>query len=177
MEDDFGDGWNGAAIQLEQAGTIMGEYTVPVDTVTYHVNLCAGDSIDIIFVSGSYDEECALTVTDDYTTNTIYSFAVANAPAAGVCHTFYNECGTVGVNEITESSMIYPNPAQNTVTLEGFGQINVVEVYNMNGQLVKQVTSDNERVDINTENLNNGVYLFRVISEKGVSNNNVMIAR
>ena len=61
--DDYGDGWNGAAINVYQGTTLRGSFTIS-DGASYTstVNICTGDSVRLVWVVGSYDEECQFTV-------------------------------------------------------------------------------------------------------------------
>ncbi len=65
----------------------------------------------------------------------------------------------------------YPNPAQNAFTIEFSNyheEIPVnIEIYNMLGELVKSVNTQlKSAIIINTKGLKNGLYYFRVNSEK-----------
>lgn len=65
--------------------------------------------------------------------------------------------------EEAESIDVYPNPANDKVTIEGIG-IAEIEVYNTLGQLVKNVQGANE---ISVAGLPEGVYVLRITDEKG----------
>ena len=60
--------------------------------------------------------------------------------------------------------MLWPNPASQTVHIEGITAAEV-QMYNALGQLVKTVRGTNE-VDLGT--LPNGLYLLEIIGQKGV---------
>ncbi|PIX33013.1 MAG: hypothetical protein COZ59_10955, partial [Bacteroidetes bacterium CG_4_8_14_3_um_filter_31_14] len=86
--DDYGDGWNGAAINVIQNGVSIGQFTLASGTTgSQTVSICDAASIDLIWVSGSWDEECGFTLTDPFGT-ILTSFAVGAAPAAGSFYTF-----------------------------------------------------------------------------------------
>lgn len=79
----------------------------------------------------------------------------------------------IGVNnEGTEELLyaefsIFPNPTQKIITIDAPFTIDIVNIYNSNGQLVKQF-SGNETINI--ENLNAGFYFLNIQSEShGIS--------
>ena len=74
VTDSYGDGWNGASIDIydytgEELGNLLASVSNTSDAEagvaqTYTVNICDGQLIAIIWTSGSYDGECSYTVTD-----------------------------------------------------------------------------------------------------------------
>ena len=79
---------------------------------------------------------------------------------------YYTAEGANGIanTPATKQLSIYPNPAQNTVTLTlpntGNG---IAEFYNLQGQLVKTATNVNGDAVINTSQLVEGVYIVKVL--------------
>ena len=74
---------------------------------------------------------------------------------------------TIGVNESASNGlMIYPNPANNKIYVDGEG-VGVVEVYNSLGQKVTTVEGT-EKTAVDVASYENGVYVVRVISNDGV---------
>lgn len=82
-----------------------------------------------------------------------------------------------GIDDITNTVSIYPNPANNSVNVNATSNINMVEVFNMMGQRVAVINANDTNVQINTTALNNGMYMMRITTENGVSNQKLMIAR
>ena len=71
----------------------------------------------------------------------------------------------VGVDENQEVAFdIYPNPAQNTVHIEGLETelCNEIVIYDMTGRIVKRYPYRNE---LNVSELQNGVYMIRIINK------------
>ncbi len=66
---------------------------------------------------------------------------------------------------VTETISVYPNPAKDIIRIDGIEPIEV-QVYNALGQLVKTVRGANE---ISVAGLPTGVYLMRIMDEKGIS--------
>ena len=61
-----------------------------------------------------------------------------------------------------ETLRLYPNPVKETLTIEG-QNIQQVNVYNTMGQLVKSVNCNDNIVNINVNDLQNGMYIVNVI--------------
>ena len=78
--------------------------------------------------------------------------------------------GTVAVEETVVETSVFPNPASDFVTFSAIENINKVEVFNLVGQLVYTSTPDNNKVMVNVNNLPNGVYVARMHTATGVSN-------
>lgn len=83
----------------------------------------------------------------------------------------------VSINEYNNNVSVYPNPANNSVNVNAASNINMIEVFNMMGQRVAAYDANDTNVQINTTALNNGMYMMRITTENGVSNQKLMIAR
>ncbi len=84
----------------------------------------------------------------------------------------------VGIEENeTNSVSLYPNPANNVVNVNASSNINSVEVFNMMGQRVAVIDANDTNVQINTTGLSNGMYMMRINTENGVSNQKFTVAR
>lgn len=71
-----------------------------------------------------------------------------------------------GVDELEHSLKLYPNPTAAVLNVEGEGMASI-EVYNTIGQRVMSVEVTGDKVQINTESLNNGVYFLRIHGNDG----------
>jgi len=76
-------------------------------------------------------------------------------------------------NNVTSNINIYPNPAVDIIYIEG-KNIETVEIFNVYGQSLKKVQIDNYREKIDISELPQGVYIFKVFSDKAVSINKVI---
>lgn len=77
--------------------------------------------------------------------------------------------GTVDISDITmnENALIFPNPTTNDININSESDIQMVEIYNLQGQ---RVAAKNGNVrTLNVSELSNGMYLLKVTTEKGVS--------
>ena len=61
-----------------------------------------------------------------------------------------------------KSFKYYPNPVENTLTVEAANSISEISIYNFIGQQVQVVKPNTMSSIINTENFNNGVYFVTV---------------
>jgi hypothetical protein len=74
----------------------------------------------------------------------------------------------LGIEEelLNSSVNLYPNPAKNTVTIDGNEQlVKQVVIYSVSGKIVKRVLSDFQQIDLS--GIAPGVYIFRITLEQG----------
>jgi hypothetical protein len=77
----------------------------------------------------------------------------------------------------------YPNPTSNEFTIEYLGNVNgqllKADVYNIYGSLVKEAQiNNNNKLVINTRELANGIYYYRVmLGNNSVGKNKIMIIK
>lgn len=85
---------------------------------------------------------------------------------------------TTGVGEnVKQSYNIYPNPVKNTLNVKGEGMSQIM-VYNSLGQIVKSVECDAEKVTVDVNNFDEGIYFVNIINKDGgVSVNKVSVIR
>ena len=83
-----------------------------------------------------------------------------------VYHNISTKSGYASVDEMTNETLrLYPNPVKETLTIEG-RNIQQVNIYNTMGQLVKSVNCNDNIVNINVNDLQNGMYIVNVIDAK-----------
>jgi len=117
-----------------------------------------GRSVDI---SGDYIICTTISESDDENGNNYLS-------KAGSAY-FFKNTNALGIDDplLSQGLNMYPNPVNNTLTLESKILLEKVEIYSYLGQKVKEVNSDFN--SIATDHLSNGIYMIRVYSEKGVT--------
>jgi hypothetical protein len=84
---------------------------------------------------------------------------------------FVYKSAMIPVNGVEENALqinVYPNPASETVHIEGI-EADEVRIYNGLGQMVKTVQYANE---INVSDLPEGIYLMRITTTDGKSHTN-----
>ena len=167
MFDDYGDGWNGASIQLLFDGQMISTFTCDGDQGSLTVPVCSG-SLSFVWVAGSYDSECMFTI---YNANNVVLYDGQSAPGAGEFFTYNLNCqdleDDIDEMEIHKNVSIYPNPATTVLNVVAEGY-NTVEIINLLGQTVytNNVTSN---MQINISNLNNGIYFVRLNGTNGTT--------
>lgn len=83
----------------------------------------------------------------------------------------------VGVDNHEVNANIYPNPANNVLNITSTENINLVEVYNMMGQMVGMYEANDVNTQINTTHFANGVYTVKIETENGTSTKKFTVAR
>ncbi|MCA0430120.1 MAG: T9SS type A sorting domain-containing protein [Bacteroidetes bacterium] len=77
-----------------------------------------------------------------------------------------NGVSTIGVNEKsinTNFVNLLPNPANNNVLIQFKNSgTKTIEIHNQLGQLLNTITTFDKEVNVNTENLKDGIYLFSI---------------
>ena len=85
-----------------------------------------------------------------------------------------------GLNDIPENILsninIFPNPAVDVLNINNIGGANV-QIVNLLGQVIYQENNISESHQINISSLENGNYIVRIITNEGILDHKVMIAR
>jgi len=128
------------------------------------------------YASISWDFGDGATVTG--VTSPSHTYAAAGTYP--VCVTVTNGCGsntsckyvsfTTGIKDAGgafSSVSIYPNPAQDQLTITSLPQGTTVEVLDITGRLLKRVESVNAELHLNVEGLSAGVHLLRFTDKDG----------
>lgn len=63
-EDSYGDGWNGASIDVMQGGAVVANYTLLDTAEIAFVEVCASAPVSFVWNSGSYDDEASFLIFD-----------------------------------------------------------------------------------------------------------------
>ena len=72
-----------------------------------------------------------------------------------------------GINSIVEQSfLIYPNPIIDNITITSKDEIHTFEVYNYQGQLVRQKDCDSFTESLDLSDLSNGIYFLKLKTDK-----------
>ena len=88
---------------------------------------------------------------------------IATANRNFVAHLMYTE----GVDEQSGSkTLIYPNPVNDKLTVEAEEALGTVEIYNLMGALVYSQKDCANKVEINTSDLQSGIYFIRMTNDK-----------
>ena len=141
-----------AMIDPEEAGTVTGAGTYAYGT---EVTLSVVRNEDWAFQNWTEDGE---VVSNELT----YTF-VATESRNLVAHFLYTE----GVGEQSGSQIVmYPNPVNDKLTVEANDAISNVEIYNLMGAMVYSQKNCANKVEINTADLQKGIYFIRLTTNK-----------
>ena len=73
-----------------------------------------------------------------------------------------------GIEDVTmENTTVYPNPVSDVLTISSSNQVQRVEIFNIQGQLVKAETGDVQSISV--KDLANGLYTLKLTTENGTS--------
>lgn len=101
--------------------------------------------------------------------NTIHDFMIYTyPPGANPTAIFSIHINTAGISTVAANSFnVYPSPANESFTIEnGFGKNSYVEIYNVLGQTVKRIPSDNTNsISVNCSTWKNGYYVCRLYKD------------
>lgn len=79
-----------------------------------------------------------------------------------------SDCNNLSVAEFNDGKFdLYPNPTNGFVTIKG-DDIQKVEVFNVNGQLIRNITINEKQFNIDLSNLLTSMYFVRVTTNNGV---------
>lgn len=103
------------------------------------------------------------------TTLSATDFVVTVYPNGGSPEANFSiHAGTTGISNITANTFnVYPSPADESFFIEnGFGKNSYVEIYNVLGQTVKRIPSDNaNNISVNCSTWKNGYYVCRLYKD------------
>ena len=81
------------------------------------------------------------------------------------------------VTELSSTTKVYPNPANDQVRIESANSIESLMVYNMMGVLVETIPASSKVVNMNLSNYSNGVYFFNIRQSDGTVSNQRVVVR
>lgn len=90
---------------------------------------------------------------------------LATSPINSVRKITFNNTPASTKEMATQTSIqVYPNPTQDKVVVSGTKKFDFVRVFNMNGELMKKVPT-NEVTTINMNDLPNGTYILQIATD------------
>ena len=109
LVDSYGDGWNGASLEVQQNGVTIATMTVSSgSTATETVSVCDNAQIDLVWHSGSFDSECSYSVLDP---NNTEIYASSGTPSG--TYTFTASCsGTIPSQCNAPTNITFANLSQ-----------------------------------------------------------------
>ncbi len=88
-------------------------------------------------------------------------------------------CGNLGTTELQklEKVKVSPNPFKDQVVIESFDNTKQLEVYNMAGLRVTTKETNSKTVQLNLGHLSPGVYIVKIVDDKGKVNTQKIIKK
>lgn len=77
--------------------------------------------------------------------------------------------------ELNNLSYVYPNPANNQVTIASSLNMEKVEIFNMVGQKVYEVNASGNAVSVDVSNFNTGTYVTKIHTDAGIATKKVIV--
>lgn len=97
-----------------------------------------------------------------------FAFANGMAVTKDLTYTVGNTCPTTGISANENISIkLYPNPANNTLFLDGLTQDVKITILDLNGKIVNDKLITNKQIDVS--NLAKGIYTIRIDDKNGTS--------
>jgi len=123
--DSYGDGWNGASITIMQNGANVGSFTLLSGTATKTENfsVCSGIPVSFVWNSGTYDDECDLTIYDGGNSAV---FTANGDDIAGTFYTLANACPSC----MPATALTIDNATETSITISWTGTAASYDVYN-----------------------------------------------
>ncbi|MDD4848062.1 MAG: T9SS type A sorting domain-containing protein [Bacteroidales bacterium] len=144
-------------------------HSVPMTTSTAVTSNTFSIYRDGIIIAEGLSE---MTYTDSNLENGTYCYTVSATCQNNVESELSEEaCATVsvGINETSAPYDIFPNPADNMITIKG-ETIDKIVIYNILGQNIENISTTNSSIlHINTASYTNGTYILRIYTLDGAT--------
>lgn len=69
----------------------------------------------------------------------------------------------------SESVSLYPNPASSSIRVEAENKIENLQIYSLDGKILRQLQPENTTANIAVDDLNEGLYLIQIRTSAGIS--------
>ena len=124
-----------------------------------YLNIELGAELPLVLEAS---EEFHFTISPLYTGERSYANTIVELNYEGGTITFFVEIDgeILNINELNNGLKLYPNPANESVTLKG-ENLGMVRVFNVLGQKVDEFEANGDELRINTTSYENGVYIVK----------------
>ncbi|MEO5569438.1 MAG: T9SS type A sorting domain-containing protein [Bacteroidia bacterium] len=89
--------------------------------------------------------------------------------------------GTTGIHyadNLNEMISVYPNPVKDVLTINsGKAKINSLEIYNSLGQVILNEKTATSKINLDTQNFEQGIYLLKLETDAGIVNRKFSVVR
>jgi 3',5'-cyclic AMP phosphodiesterase CpdA len=151
---------------------------------TNFLNICDSNHVDVVLAGHEHQNVVANrkgdTISENWHNGTRYvqtaaafnrSYRIITVDSAFVTVSApMRSCLGTGVNEVNNSLNItvFPNPAKDKLTI-GCTQKSEIEILNLEGQILKKLTSNGIHTTVDLSNLSAGIYIIKVKTEEGIT--------
>jgi len=175
MFDEYGITYPSSDCSLKALSTNPGTLTPAFDaaTTSYSIEVAA-DVTSVTITASATDDGASVTGAGAVDISSLAEGASQDATVTvtaedgTVCSYTITINKLVGVeNNLLNAVKIYPNPTQNILFIDN-AENSSVEIFNLNGAMVKRMDVLNNNAEINVSDLNSGVYFLKVQMSEGV---------
>ncbi len=117
MQDAYGDGWNGAVLEVRVNGAVVGDFSASGTASSAVFNACDGDAIELEYTAGDWENENTWQLLGTY--GQVIT-ADGPTPATGVVYTGVADCSNVP-QAGTSPCVALPIDTANCVTADNTG--------------------------------------------------------
>jgi Leucine-rich repeat (LRR) protein len=159
-------GQGGASTITTAGGTLQMEANVlpaNADDGTYTWSVMDGSG------SATIDANGLLTAITDGTVDVIATANDASGIAGTATITISNQTAGINENGVAELVEVYPNPVSNILFIQlGEQKATAINILDLSGKVVQTIANNNVK-SIDVSDLQQGVYILKVVTNKGVS--------
>ncbi|TAG53160.1 MAG: T9SS C-terminal target domain-containing protein [Cytophagales bacterium] len=155
--------------------TIEGNFVGTITGNTINISVPNGTSISNLTASGMISNLSTVIPSfktpKDYSTTVLYTVTAQNLTTSVYTVNVIVSSVTKlsNVLEVENKISIFPNPAQNEITIKGALLGEVIHIYNASGKIVYESKSLQNELKINTSSYDSGIYFIRLSSCKTTS--------
>ena len=74
---------------------------------------------------------------------------------------------STGLEEANNETILFPNPTKGIVTIQGIEADAHIRLFDLNGRMLLEQTSEENSIQLNLSNLNKGMYLMTILEKSG----------
>jgi len=126
-----------------------------------------------LLVPGDYANELCISVL--YVVIGGVKDEVHSTPACAV----FTASSTSSISDVDnlKGAVIYPNPVRDNLKIDNLEENTTIEIYSITGQRVRTVTSAMGSIEIDMNNLSNGIYVVKMQNGKNTRTEKVQVLR